>query len=77
MAGPVETQVAESPPGVEEAYDLMTADLVPPQEAADMAMAAHRAGKDPVAFARHFVRLRETARGLAGNQEGPPGGRGL
>jgi hypothetical protein len=60
-AGPRETVVVEAPPGVEEAYDLMTADRVPPQTAADMAMAAHRAGKDPVAFARHFVRLRQSA----------------
>jgi hypothetical protein len=62
-AGPGETQVLGSPPGVEEAYDLMTAGRVPPQTAADMAMAAHRAGKDPVAFARHFVSLRKSARG--------------
>lgn len=63
IAGPRETQLVEPPPGVEEAYDLMTADRVPPQEAADMAMAAHRAGKDPVAFARHFTGLRKGMRG--------------
>lgn len=62
IAGPQETQVVEAPPGVEEAYDLMTADRVPPQEAADMTMAAHRAGKDPVAFARHFIGLRKRMR---------------
>lgn len=62
IAGPRETRVIEAPPGVEEAYDLMTADGVPPQEAADMAMAAHRAGKDPVAFARHFAGLRQRMR---------------
>ena len=63
IAGPLETRVAEAPPGVEEAYDLMTADGVPPQEAADMATAAHRAGRDPVAFARHFTGLRKKMRG--------------
>lgn len=62
VAGPGETQLVEAPPGVEEAYDLITADRVPPQQAADMAMAAHRAGKDPVVFARHFVSLRKSAR---------------
>lgn len=62
IAGPRETQVTEVPPAVEEAYDLMTADQVPPQQAADMAVAAHRAGKDPVAFARHFIELRKAVR---------------
>jgi hypothetical protein len=49
---------------VEEAYDLMAADGVPAQEAADMALAASRSGRDPVAFAAHFVRMRGVARGL-------------
>lgn len=49
--------------GVEEAYDLMTADHVPAQQAADMAVAAARSGRDPVAWARHFVELRQAARG--------------
>jgi hypothetical protein len=62
IAGPQETQMAETSPGVEEAYDLMTADGVPPQQAADMAMAAHQAGKDPVAFARHFTGMRKWMR---------------
>lgn len=62
IAGPLETLVAELPAGVEEAYDLMAADGVPPQQAADMAMAAHRAGKDPAAFARHFTGLRKAVR---------------
>lgn len=62
VAGPQETQVLEPPPGVEEAYDLMTGEGVPAQTAADMAMAAHRGGKDPVAFARHFISLRKAMR---------------
>lgn len=44
---------------VSTAYDLMTADGVPPQRAADMAAAAERSGKDPVAFAEHFVKVRQ------------------
>lgn len=44
---------------VSTAYDLMTADGVPPQRAADMAAAAERSGKDPVAFAEHFVKVRK------------------
>jgi hypothetical protein len=44
------------------AYDIMTADRVPPAEAASMAAAAERAGKDPVAFAEKLVRLRKGLR---------------
>jgi hypothetical protein len=62
VASPREIRCAETPPGVEEAYDLMVADRVPPQQAADMALAASRAGKDPVQFARHFLKLRQQAR---------------
>jgi hypothetical protein len=62
VASPSEIQCAEAPPGVEEAYDLMVADRVPPQRAADMAMAAARDGKDPVDFARHFVKVRRQFR---------------
>lgn len=62
VAGPRETRAVEAPPGVDEAYDLMTADGVPPRQAADMALAAHRAGKDPVAFALHFTGLRRGMR---------------
>ena len=64
VASPAEIRCVEAPPGVEEAYDLMTADGVPAQEAADMALAASRSGRDPVAFAAHFVRMRGVARGL-------------
>lgn len=62
IGGPQGIQAAEAPPGAEEACDLMAADGVPPQRAADMALAAHREGKDPAAFARHFVRLRKAMR---------------
>ena len=47
---------------VSRAYDIMTADGVAPQTAAEMAAAAERSGKDPVAFAEHFTRLRKAAR---------------
>jgi hypothetical protein len=53
---------------VSHAYDIMTADGVPPRKAADMAAAAERSGRDPVAFAEHFVRLRSSVR------PGSPGG---
>jgi hypothetical protein len=51
-------------PAVSAAVDLMTDDRVPMQTAVDMAMAAERDGKDPEAFARHFLKLRRVARGL-------------
>lgn len=54
---------------VSEAYDLMRADGVPAQRAADMAVGAERTGRDPVEFARRFVRLRKTVR------PSPPGAR--
>lgn len=47
---------------VSRAYDIMAADGVPAQRAADMAVAAERSGKDPVAFAEHFVKLRKSLR---------------
>jgi hypothetical protein len=62
VASPSEILCLEAPPGVEEAYDLMVADRVPAQRAADMAMAAHRSGRDPVTWARHFVDLRQAVR---------------
>jgi hypothetical protein len=57
-----ETSVVQAPPGVEEAYDLMTADGVPPWRAADLAVTAWRDGKDPVEYARKFLRLRGSLR---------------
>ncbi len=62
IASPADVRCVEAPPGVEEAYDLMVADRVPAQQAADMAMAASRSGRDPVAWARHFIELRQAVR---------------
>ena len=50
---------------VSRAYDLMTADGVPAQRAADMAVACERDGQDPVAWAEHFIRLRQGLRDTA------------
>lgn len=47
---------------VSRAYDIMTADGVPAQTAADMAVAAERDGRDPVAWAGHFTELRRSLR---------------
>lgn len=52
-----EVQLSEP---VSRAYDIMIANGVPPQTAADLAAAAERGGKDPVAFAEHFVKLRRS-----------------
>lgn len=62
VAFPGGLQIAESPPGVEEAWDLMYADGVPAGTAAELAMAAARSGRDPVAWAQHFVGLRKVLR---------------
>lgn len=61
-AGPREVRCVEIPPGVEAAYDVMVADRVPPYSAAKLAIAAARDGRDPEAFARHFVELRQAMR---------------
>jgi len=47
---------------VSEAYDIMVADRVPSETAAEMAVAAERDGRDPVAFAEHFVKVRREFR---------------
>lgn len=47
---------------VSAAYDIMTDDGFPPEEAGRFALAAERQGRDPEAFARHFVKLRKAAR---------------
>lgn len=51
---------------VSRAYDLMAADGVPAEKAASMAAAAERSGRDPVAFAEHFVRVRKGFRSQEG-----------
>ena len=64
MAFPDHIEVAEAPDGVEEAVDIMLADSVPAQRAADLAMAAAKSGKDPVAFATHFTKVRREFRAM-------------
>ena len=61
VAGP-EVQVAEVPPGVEQAMDIMMADGYPASSAAELCVAAANSGRDPVAFARHFVSVRQAVR---------------
>lgn len=62
VAGTADITVVVPAPGVEEAYDIMVADRVPPQTAADMAVAAAKSGRDPVAWAEHFVKVRKSLR---------------
>lgn len=62
MAGVEDITVLTPAPGVEDAYDIMVADRVPAQQAADMAVAAAKDGRDPVAWAKHFVELRQSLR---------------
>ena len=64
VAGTTDITVVVPATGVEEAYDLMVADRVPSQQAADMAVAAAKDGRDPVAWARHFVKLRQSLRDM-------------
>jgi hypothetical protein len=45
-------------PGVEKAFDVLVAGGVAPQKAADLAVGSARIGKDPVEFARKFLRAR-------------------
>lgn len=49
-------------PSASAAYDLLTDDGVPPEKAAELAVAMQRVGErrgsDPEAMARHFVKLR-------------------
>ena len=46
-------------PGVSEAYDVLVTGGVDTQKAADLAVGAARIGKDPVEFARKFLRARD------------------
>lgn len=64
VAGAEDIIVLTPAPGVEEAYDIMVADRVPAQKAADMAVAAAKDGRDPVAWAKHFVELRQSLRDM-------------
>lgn len=58
VAGASQVQCVQASAAVSLAYDLMVADGVPAQTAADMATTAERGGRNPVAFARHFIKLR-------------------
>lgn len=60
IAFPKYIQLVEAAPGVEDAYDIMVADNVPAKTAADLAVAAAKSGRDPVEWARHFVKVRQT-----------------
>jgi hypothetical protein len=57
-----DTRVVQAAPGVEEAMDIMMADGYPAERAAELCVAAEKSGRDPVAFARHFVSLRQAVR---------------
>ena len=48
------------------AIDIMIDDRVPLERAAQLAIAAKQQGRDPEAFARHFVELRKAYRGNDG-----------
>jgi hypothetical protein len=50
------------PPAVSAAYDLLTDDGMAPDRAAELAMTAHRTGRDPEELARKVVRLRRGLR---------------
>lgn len=63
VAGAGQVQVIQASQAASDAYDLMIADGVPPQQAADLAVGADRDSRDPVAWARHFVSLRRSLRG--------------
>ncbi|HXJ27483.1 MAG TPA: hypothetical protein VNH17_17350 [Streptosporangiaceae bacterium] len=62
MARNGEIEVVDIPDSVSAAMDIMTADRVPADRAAELCWAAHRSGRDPEAFARHFVELRRAIR---------------
>ena len=57
-----EIEVIDIPESVLTAMDVMLADAVPMSRAAQLCWAAHRSGRDPVAFAAHFVKLRKAIR---------------
>jgi hypothetical protein len=55
-------EMVAASPAVSAAYDIMTGDGVPPERAAQLAVGAGRDGRDPEAWARHFVKLRKSLR---------------
>lgn len=56
-------------PSASAAYDLLTDDGVPAEQAAKLTLAAQKSGRDPEAFARHFLKLR---RGLRASEGATP-----
>ena len=44
-------------------FDLLLADRVPEQRAANLILAALKSGRDPRATAEHFIKLRKAYRG--------------
>jgi hypothetical protein len=55
--------VAQAPPGAEEAVAIMMAGGYPADAAASLCLAAADSGRDPVAFARHFMDARKGLHG--------------
>ena len=51
-----------APPAVIAALDILIDGGLSPERAVEVAFAAHRAGEDAEAFARHFVKLRRAIR---------------
>ena len=58
VAGVSEITVLTPAAGVETSFDLLVAGGVAPKQAADLAVGFARIGKDPVEFARNFLRDR-------------------
>jgi hypothetical protein len=58
-----QVDVIEISAAVSAAMDILLDDRVPEERAAALAVAAERSGRDPEAFARHFVELRQAWRG--------------
>lgn len=54
-------------PAVSAAFDLLTDDGMSADDAARMAVAAERGGRDPEASARHILKLRRAYREMKGS----------
>jgi hypothetical protein len=61
-----QVEMLEIPAAVSDAYDILAAGGLSPDQSARLAAGAARISKDPVAFARKFLRLRDVAREAAG-----------
>ena len=49
-------------PALMQAWEIMKADRVPEGTIGQLLASCHRSGRDPVAFAKHFVMLRTSVR---------------